>query len=140
MWVRESASLFIGIVSGFVIAGGVFALITALGILNRMADKTHTASHVGKYELAVAYGGIIGTVVQMFELRIPIGVIGSGLVALAMGTFVGCLATALAESLNVTAVFTRRIRLKKGIGVIVLVAALGKMCGSLVYFIQQWHS
>ena len=50
------------------------------------------------------------------------------------GMFVGCFAIAIAEMLNTIPVFTRRIRLGKGIGIVMLFLALGKTIGSLIYF------
>ena len=49
----------------------------------------------------------------------------------------GCIAVAIAETLNSMAVFARRVRLKKGLRIIVYAIALGKMAGSLVYFLKM---
>ncbi|MCX4318109.1 MAG: stage V sporulation protein AB, partial [Lachnospiraceae bacterium] len=66
------------------------------------------------------------------------------------GMFVGCLAMALAEVLQVIPVFAKRIRLRTGkptgkpkgmspgIPVIVLAIALGKMAGSLFQMFLGW--
>jgi len=53
------------------------------------------------------------------------------------GIFVGCLALAIAEMLNTIPVFARRIGFRHGLGVAILSVALGKLCGSLIYFTQQ---
>ena len=53
------------------------------------------------------------------------------------GMFVGCFAIAIAEMLNTIPIFTRRISLGKGVGVVMLCLALGKTVGSLFYFYQR---
>lgn len=129
----------IGISSGFAIAGGVFALITTIGVVPQMADTTHTAKYVTTYEMAVLGGGIFGVVLTVFPISLSLPVWVMGIIGLCSGVFVGCLATALAEALNVTAIFTRRLRLHTGIEWIVLSMAIGKILGSLLYFYRQYY-
>ena len=51
------------------------------------------------------------------------------------GVFVGCLALAIAEMLDSIPIFTRRIGFRHGLGFMVLATALGKLAGSLIYFL-----
>ena len=53
---------------------------------------------------------------------------------LASGVFLGCLAVALAEVLNVFPVLFRRANLKNGLGFLITAFAAGKTVGGLVYF------
>ena len=46
------------------------------------------------------------------------------------GMFVGCFAIAIAEMLNTIPIFSRRIKLGKGVGVVMLFLALGKTVGA----------
>ena len=69
-----------------------------------------------------------------------IGIIGNQLLALiglCHGIFVGCLAISLAEALNATAIFARRMKLAVGLSFIVLSVALGKGVGALIYFFSM---
>lgn len=50
------------------------------------------------------------------------------------GAFVGCLSLAIEEMLGGIPIFARRVHLRKGLGVVILVVAIGKLCGSLFYF------
>ena len=52
------------------------------------------------------------------------------------GIFVGCLSIALAEVLDGIPIFARRVKLKMGVSTAVLAIALGKIAGSLIYFIN----
>ena len=121
------------------IAAGVFALITKIGIIPRLADFTHTTAHVTSYEMVVLCGALFGNILTTFPFSLSLPVWIMGIFGLFSGIFVGCLATALAEALNVTAVFTRRLRLHTGIAWIVLAMALGKVFGSLIYFIRGYN-
>jgi len=49
---------------------------------------------------------------------------------------VGCLSIALSEVLDGIPIFARRIRLKMGVSIAVLMVAVGKIAGSIVYFIN----
>lgn len=75
-------------------------------------------------------GGILGVFVDIFEWHLPIGFIGMLLFGLFSGMFVGCLAIALAEVLDVIPTFARRIKLKVGIPFVVICIAIGKGLGA----------
>ena len=53
------------------------------------------------------------------------------------GMFVGCFAIAIAEMLDTIPIFTRRIQLGKGMGIVMLFLALGKTMGALFYFYNR---
>ena len=53
------------------------------------------------------------------------------------GMFVGCFAIAIAEMLDTIPIFTRRIQLGKGVGIVMLFLALGKTIGALFYFYNR---
>ncbi|MGB8453026.1 MAG: stage V sporulation protein AB [Anaerocolumna sp.] len=123
--------IIIGVTAGFVIAAGIFAFITLIGVLTRLAIRTNTANQILLYEDIVVLGAAIGNAILLFEIKIPIGTIGLIIFGLFSGSFIGCLAVALEEVLQVFPVLIYRIRLKKGISVIVLSLALGKGIGAL---------
>lgn len=54
------------------------------------------------------------------------------------GIFVGGWILALAEIVNIFPILTRRIGLTKGLSLVVIAIALGKMSGSLIYFYFRW--
>ncbi len=58
------------------------------------------------------------------------------LIGIFAGIFVGCLSIALAEVLDGIPIFARRVKLKMGVSIAVLAVALGKIAGSLVYFVN----
>ena len=132
---KHGALAVLGLASGLVIAGAVFAFITAVGVVPRLAQKTRTTEHIKLQEMALALGGVFGTVVGLFRLYMPIGNIGVVALSIANGVFIGCLAMSLAEVLNVIPIFTRRARIQKGMFFLVMAIAVGKLVGALLYFL-----
>lgn len=143
----------LGLFCGLMVSGGVFTALLALGLVPRFAGKTHTADHILTYESAVVSGCIIGGLTGVLQIGEYLGVSlykmpffntgtwralsdvlmsAGGLFA---GCFVGCVALAIAEMLDSIPIFARRIQFKRGVGIAVLVVAVGKVVGSLVYFI-----
>ncbi len=132
--VKTGLLILFGFSSGVVISGAVFALIAAIGIVTRLAQKTKTQGYVKVYEEAIILGGIFGATAEIFKFNLPIGMIGAGIFSLLTGIFVGCLAMSLAEVLDVIPILTRRGRVQEGLFFLILAIALGKMTGSLIYF------
>lgn len=127
--------ILIGLGSGIVISGGIFAFIAMLGVVPRMAQKTKTEKHISFYEDCILYGGIFGGVNIIGTIKIPLGSLTLVMIGLLTGIFVGCVAVSLAEVLDVVPILTRRISLKKGLVYLMLAVALGKMAGALLYFL-----
>lgn len=127
--------IIIGFGGGVVIAGGVFAFIAIIGIVPRLAQKTATQKYIWVYEDAIVFGGIFGTLVMVSDFSILLGNIGAMIYGFFSGIFVGCLAVSLAEVLDVVPILTRRFNIKVGMAYFIVTLAIGKLVGSLVYYI-----
>lgn len=127
------AVVLIGFSTGLVVAGAVFAFITIVGVVPRMAQKTKTEGNIKLYETAIILGGIFGTLAGFEGLRLPVGPGILILLSLANGIFFGALAMSLAEVLNVIPILTRRTRIQHGMFYFVMAIALGKLLGALLY-------
>ena len=138
MWFQQILMAVAGLSSGLAVAGGVFALIIALGVVSDFADQTHTAKHIFWYEDAIAAGAICGNLISVYRFSIPVGNVGAGIFGLFAGLFVGAWAMALTEIVNIVPIFTRRIDLRRGLELIVLSMALGRTIGSLFYYFQRF--
>ena len=132
MW-TELLLGFLGLASGLAVAGGMFALLMALGVVSRFAGKTHTAASVMRYEDAAALGGIFGNLFSIYQFPIPVGVPGAALFGFLSGVFTGAWAMALTEIVDAVPIFSRRIRLKTGMPWIILAMALGRSFGAWVH-------
>ena len=142
---------------GLLSSAGVFTVLVAVGLVPRFAGKTHTAKKVVLYEEMVIFGTLTGCILSVFarycqfgawlqnrypeelELWLGIGVFWQAVYGLFAGMFIGCLALAIAEMLDSIPIMTRRISFRHGIGLTVLGMAIGKLCGSLFYFLKEFH-
>lgn len=138
MLIKQMILIVLGLSSGVAVAAGTFAAITGIGVVPRFADRTHTGNHIIWYEDCATLGGIIGNLVYLYHIRIPGGLLVITLYGLGSGIFVGCMVMALAEILNVFPIFTRRLKITKGLSFLIIAMALGKIAGSLFQFLSRW--
>ena len=149
--------IMIGISSGVLASAGVFTVLIAVGLIPRFAGKTHTSRYVFLYEEMVVFGTITGCILTVFgdycqaaaflQERLPQdnslwGILGNAVMiifGLFCGMFVGCLALAIAEMLDSIPIFTRRVSLRHGIGLVILSMAIAKLIGSICYFVWELH-
>ncbi len=129
---------FIGLMAGSMVAAGVFAFITLIGVVTRMAARTKTVKHVMLYEDMVVLGGTLGNIMTIFEWKISVGAWLLCLFGLFSGIYIGCQAIALAEALKVIPIFAKRIQLKVGLSLIILILAIGKGLGALWQLYFNW--
>lgn len=132
--IKQIALGLLGFSCGMAVASGVFAFITMLGIIPRMAARTNTAKHIYLYECAILWGGALGNIWMLFSIPFPLGRIAAGLYGLGSGIFVGCLAMALAEMLRVLPIFVNRTQIKEGFPILVAAIAAGKFTGTIFQY------
>ncbi len=158
MFLRQLLLAAIGVSAGLIVSAGVFTVLISVGLIPRFAGKMHVAKKVFVLEEMVVFGTLIGSFFSVFgdwgqvgafvKNKALLGTATMGIWNLAgtvfmmifgvfAGIFVGCLALAIAEMLNTIPVFARRIGFRHGLGIAILSVALGKLCGSLIYFTQQ---
>lgn len=124
-----------GLGSGVIIAGGLIAFITIIGIIPLMAHRTNTSTHHICYGSAIMAGTFLGSILSMWDIYIPLSNWIIAIAGLTFGIFVGVLIIALAEVLDVFPITDRRIKLKKGVCLFVYALAIGKLIGSLYYWL-----
>ncbi|SFE32383.1 stage V sporulation protein AB [Alteribacillus iranensis] len=131
---KHIVSILIGLSGGIAVGGGFVAFITVLGIIPRLVQLTKTYKAVQAYEMSVITGAIAGSVgtLHMFTSSLP-GVVTVP-IGLAAGIFVGMLAAALTEVLNVFPILTKRIGQEHHLKLLIMAIVLGKITGSLF----QW--
>lgn len=130
MLIKSIILVLYGLSAGFVVSAGVFAFITMVGVLIRLAVRTNTAKRVRLYEDIVVIGATIGNIVYIYDFQITVGPIGLVIFGLFSGSFIGCLAVALEETLQVFPILATRTKLKLGMPIIVLGLAFGKGLGA----------
>lgn len=157
IWLQKLILILAGCSGGLVVAGGVFTIFTAVGLVPRFADRVKGGGHILLYENMIVAGVLLGLLYSVYldkmgqlaesvrMLARQAGalvwtivdaaqyatVIGYGFLT---GCYVGCLALSIAEILDAIPIMARRVNLKRGIGFVVLCFALGKLAGSLFYY------
>ena len=131
---RNLLLIYIGFSSGLIISGAIFAFITSLGIVQRLAKKTSTEKSVKLYEQAIIFGGIFGISTELVNYYLPIGFFFVGFLSFCIGIFYGCLAMSLAEMLNVIPILIRRGSIQNGLYFFIIAIAFGKFFGSMLYY------
>ncbi|WP_335487296.1 stage V sporulation protein AB [Bacillus sp. JJ1773] len=132
--------VFIGLAGGLAVGSGFVAFLTVFGIIPRLTQLTKTMKMVRFYEWAIVLGAVIGAAATLWDpiltltpyLLLPIG--------LASGVFVGMVAAALTEVLNVLPILAKRIGVDGQIVILLMAIVFGKIFGSLyqwVYFVDK---
>lgn len=124
-------ALSVGIIEG----AGVASFITLLDIIPRLAQITKSKKYVSLYEKII--GISIGFVVFARAIYLDFGLSKYFMIPISFifGAFIGLLASALAETLDVMPVMERKIKLKKYLYVTLFALAFGKVTGSIVYWL-----
>ena len=133
----------IGISSGIMVSAGVFTVLFVVGLVPRFAGRTDTARCELFYEECLIFGAVLADVISGFPIKGSLGGCPDSLLTVLLifigmfaGIFFGCLSIALAEVLDGIPIFATRVKLKMGVSIAVLAVALGKIAGSLVYFVN----
>ena len=141
MFLRELLAVISCFGFGVLSSAGIFTVFVTVGLVPRLADKTHTANHIEEYETAIVWGAVMGCLLSLFSFSFGglsfLSFWGEAMLlifGLFAGMFVGCFAIAIAEMLNTIPIFSRRISMGAGTGIVLLFMALGKSAGALFYF------
>jgi len=124
-------NLLLGIAGGIAVGGGVIALFIVLDMVPRLAQLTSSYDKVHWYEGAMIAGSLLGTVSDFWNWRITAGPLVELGVGLFDGVFVGMLAAALTEVLNVLPILAKRLNMTHYLFGLLMAMVCGKVAGSL---------
>jgi stage V sporulation protein AB len=130
----------IGLAGGVAVGSGLVAFLTVLGIVPRLTQLSKTKNYIKLYEWGVVVGAVTGS---WFSLREPLFNLPPFLlliIGLFAGVFVGMLAAALTEVLNVFPILAKRVGVVENIIYLFMAIVLGKIFGSLfhwIYFVDR---
>ena len=137
MFLKYALLALAGASAGGIVAAGVFAFLAIIGIFPRLIGTTGTRGHILLFETMLIVGGIFGNLIDLFHYpQMFGGTVMLILWGITTGIFVGCLVMSLAETLKALPVLSRRIHLSVGLQYVILSVAIGKVVGSLVYFVH----
>ena len=121
---------------GGVLVGGAYAaFITLIKVIPRLTQFTETNGYLKFYESIFTCSTILFTIIYFSDFSMNIGRIGIIVSGLFYGIFLGIFSSALAETLNVIPVIAKKFKIKKQIKIVFISIVIGKVCGSLYYFI-----
>lgn len=144
MFLKRLLLVGVGLCSGTGIAAGTFAFLLVIRVIPRMIQKAQLEHKIIYIENIVVRGIMFGTILSLFQWRKKwlFHILGRSLLLLfgvSAGIFVGCLAVALAEILDTFPIFFRRLNIQsRHWRLFVFVMAIGKMIGSLFYFLSGY--
>ena len=88
---KLAVQIAIGLAAGGFTAAGYFAVITSVGMINRIVDVTNTKAYIPYFEEVIIWGASLGNVWFIFDLPLPAGMPG----AVYTVCFPGCLSDCL---------------------------------------------
>ncbi|CAH2212449.1 stage V sporulation protein AB [Tepidibacter aestuarii] len=122
----------LGFSEGVVVGSGIVALLTLLDIIPRLCQITNTYNYLGRYEYMLISGAFIGSLFSLIDISFNSGTMCVILFGCFYGIFIGMLASALAEAVDVIPVMQRRLNIQGMVKYIIIVLLIGKTVGSIV--------
>lgn len=122
----------LGFSNGIIVGSGIVALLTILDIIPRLAQLTNTYGEVKIYENVIIIGAVFASITSLTGVSINLAKFTVVIVGFSIGIFIGLLASALAEMLNVMPVLIRRFRLEGYVNYIIYSLIAGKVLGALL--------
>lgn len=129
--VEAAAAAFVGLSGGVVVGSGMVAFLIVLDIIPRLVQITRSFKQIHAYEAAVVAGSLVFTWVDFCELRLHLFPLGASFVGLFAGCFVGMLAGALTEIVNVLPILAKRVGMGSYMILFLMAMIFGKVVGSL---------
>ena len=146
MFLKSLFLILVGLCAGTGIAAGTFAFLLVIRVIPRLVQKTKLEHRIIYIENIVFRGLLFGTVLSLFSWKKKwiLALLGRGILTLygvSAGIFVGCLSVALAEILDTFPIFFRRLSIReRHVSFMIFVMAIGKMLGSLFFFLTGYDT
>ena len=128
-------AMLIAFANGLVVGSSLVSFLAIIGFVPRLAEVTHTERGLRYYDMTLICGATLAALAAGFIINLHLPALFTMLPGACMGLFVGCLAAALAEVLNVLPVIARRVGLLTYIRLLLMAIILGKVAGSLLYWL-----
>lgn len=132
MLIRKMLFLCFCTIAGSAIAAGYVAFITLLGVFQKLIEKYKAAGYIKAIETTIIAGVTLFNIVSLYNLPLPLGLWGLSIFNIIGGIFVGCLAGALAETLNIFPILSRRFKIRTWLPYVLIAAGIGKAIGSII--------
>ncbi|RXZ77920.1 stage V sporulation protein AB [Paenibacillaceae bacterium] len=139
-WLGKLWLIMLGLSGGIAVGSGMVALLVVFDLIPRLAQLARAYHKSAWFETAVIAGSVYWSFADFLNWRLPASfstfLAGIGLLD---GIFVGMLAAALTEVMNVLPILAKRMRLANYLVALVMAMVLGKIAGSLFdWLVFQW--
>mgnify|MGYP000483553511 CR=1 FL=1 len=131
---REIAGTVVGFAGGLLVGGGMAALFTLLQIVPRLLQAGKCRSLIRLMPVCVMGGALAASLIDMGWLPFSPGRAVLLAVAVLMGAFVGMLAMALAEALQMLTITVKHASIARAAIILIIAMAGGKLVGSVLYW------
>jgi stage V sporulation protein AB len=134
------AVIFIGFAGGLAVGTGFVAFLVVLGVIPRLTQLTKTMKWIRAYEWSAVLGAVVGGWMSLRSSVLYVSKYWLIPMGLFSGVFVGMLAAALTEVLNVWPILAKRMGIADKIVMLLMAIVLGKVFGSLfhwIYFVDH---
>ena len=125
----------IGISGGITVGSAIAAFFTLLEFVPRIAQITETEDNIVFFEYSMVLGATIGSVLSYTNFNLGLNKFVVIIVGILSGTFLGLFTSALAEVLDVIPVLAKKFKIKHQLMFIIISLIIGKIVGSLFYFL-----
>lgn len=122
---------FLGLASGLAVGSGLVAFLVVLDVIPRMSQISGAGRQGYRLETAVVFGAVFWTCADLFDWPVGLPALSAVAVGVLTGAFVGTVAAALTEVLNVFPILARRLRMEVRLRWLLAAMVLGKVLGSL---------
>ena len=132
----------IGLGSGLIVGGGFVAFLAVLGIIPRLVQISKFQASLVGCQNAIIIGSLVGIFITFTDYSISLPYVLVILWGLTHGMFVGMLAAALTEILNVFPILMKRIRLDNFLLWLIMALVIGNIIVSLFHWMifVDWMS
>ncbi|PKR78903.1 stage V sporulation protein AB [Halalkalibacillus sediminis] len=134
MMISYIVEIFVGLAGGLAVGSGFVAFLAVLGVIPRLVQVSRSKGYLRWYEWGVILGALFGIFLTFSNWQFTIPLWMEIFWGLLHGIFIGMLAAALTEVLNVFPILAKRIRLDQHIEKLLLAIVFGKIAGSIF----QW--
>ncbi|TLS35656.1 stage V sporulation protein AB [Pseudalkalibacillus caeni] len=131
---RVLFAMLIGFAEGIAVGAGFVAFLTVLGIIPRLTQLSKTEHLIRFYEWSIVLGTTVTSLITLRNAQFHLSAFWLIPIGLACGIFIGLLAAALTEVINVFPILAKRIGVVDKLLIILMAIVLGKICGSLFHW------
>ncbi|HHY82345.1 MAG TPA: stage V sporulation protein AB [Clostridiales bacterium] len=133
--IKAVITIVTGVSGGLAVGASVTAFFTVIGVTVKIIEWSRKKEYTLLYQCSIVLGALVSCFIYFSGLtlkHLQIIIIPLGFM---MGIFVGMLAAALTETLDIITVAAKKLNIVRWIYLIVVVTLLGKVVGSLLFFL-----